>query len=76
MSEEPHWSEADELEKLLGMLDTDAATLQLGIVLGIMRKGDAVHIARLEEEIVGLKATVEAMTDFLDGRAETNGGKD
>ena len=70
----PEWSEADELQKMLGMLDTDEATFQLGLIMGIMHKTDAVHITRLEGEIESLKATIAAMSDAMGSHEQDSEG--
>lgn len=55
-------SEGQLLQDLLDMLTPDGA-FRLGEIMGIMRKGDAVQISRLEREIADLRETIEVLRD-------------
>lgn len=46
----PEFSEADLLTELLGLLD-DNGTYKLGMLMGVMSKGNLEHIRRLEDKL-------------------------
>jgi uncharacterized membrane protein len=71
---EKHWSEADELQRLLKTMSPEQA-MSMGVVMGIMRKGDAVNIARLLEEVDSQRSMIEALSDALQEAEERNGGE-
>jgi hypothetical protein len=62
------FNEADELQKMLDMLwaseEPEKATFQFGLIMGIMHKGDAAQIARLEQRIGELERECNTLRSF------------
>ena len=68
-----HWSEADELQTLLGKLDNEGALL-LGVVMGIMRKSDAVLISAQRTEIDQLRRDMERLLREMHEERDVSSG--
>lgn len=62
-------SEGELLQALLESVDNEVAFM-IGQVMGIMRKGDAIHIEKLVKHIDGLKEQVRSLSMELNNAEE------
>ena len=58
-------SEGELLEEMLGIISTNVGHFKLGVLMGVMRKGDSIYISRLERELKEQHALVEELTQQL-----------
>lgn len=67
-------SEAELLTRVLTGL-SDQKTFELGVLMGVMHKGDAVLIARLEQRIGELERECNTLRSFRNEEAIAGDGK-